>query len=71
LDGGLDGLDFYRRLASEGAERLNGGGRLMVELGDGQDATARALFESAHWRVESVENDDTGRARILIACRED
>ena len=70
LDGGPDGLDFYRRLAGEGAKRLNGGGRLMVELGDGQDTAARALFESEHWRVEGVENDDTGRARILIACRE-
>jgi release factor glutamine methyltransferase len=70
LDGGTDGLDFYRRLASQGGERLNGGGRLIVELGDGQDTAARALFEAEHWRVEGVENDDTGRARILIARRE-
>ncbi len=70
LDGGTDGLDFYRRLAIEGPTRLNGGGRLMVELGDSQDAAARALFEAQHWRVEGVENDDTGRARILIARRE-
>jgi release factor glutamine methyltransferase len=71
LDGGPDGLDFFRRLAGEGGARLNGGGRVMVELGDGQDAAARKLFESEHWRVEGVENDDTGRARILIACRAD
>jgi release factor glutamine methyltransferase len=70
LDGGTDGLDFFRRLASEGGARLNGGGRLMVELGDGQDTAVRALFEAEHWRVEGVENDDTGRARILIAHRE-
>ena len=70
LDGGPDGLDFYHRLASHGGERLNGGGRLIVELGDGQDLAARALFEAEHWRVEGVENDDTGRARILIARRE-
>jgi release factor glutamine methyltransferase len=71
LDGGPDGLDFFRRLAGEGGARLNGGGRVMVELGDGQDAAARGLFESEHWQVEGVENDDTGRARILIACRAD
>jgi len=70
LDGGPDGLDFYRRLAIEGPTRLNGGGRLMVELGDGQEMAARALFEAEHWRVEGVENDETGRARILIARRE-
>ena len=70
LDGGADGLDFYRRLASEAGARLNGGGRLMVELGDGQEKAARGLFEANHWQVEGVENDDTGRARILIASRE-
>jgi len=71
LDGGPDGLDFYRRFAHEAGAHLNDGGRLIVELGDGQDAAARGLFEANHWRVEGVENDDTGRARILIACRED
>jgi len=70
LDGGPDGLDFYRQLAGEGSARLNGQGRLMVELGDGQHTAVRGLFESNDWRVESVENDDTGRPRILIACRE-
>ena len=70
LDGGTDGLDFYRRLAAEAGARLNAGGRLLVELGDGQAAAVRALCESAGWRVEPVENDYTGRARILIAHRE-
>ena len=70
LDGGPDGLDFYRRLAGEGVTRLNEGGRLVVELGDGQETAVRGLFEANHWRVEGVENDETGRARILIACRE-
>lgn len=70
LDGGSDGLDFYRRLAAEAGARLNPGGRLLLELGDGQDAAVRVLCESAGWRVEAVENDYTGRARILIAHRE-
>jgi release factor glutamine methyltransferase len=70
LDGGVGGLDFYRRLAREATSRLNAEGRLMVELGDGQDAAARALFAAAGWRIEAVEPDDTGRPRILIACRE-
>jgi release factor glutamine methyltransferase len=68
LDGGADGLDFYRRLSSQAAARLNSGGRIMVELGDGQDTAVHGLFEAEHWQVEGVENDDTGRARILIAC---
>jgi release factor glutamine methyltransferase len=70
LDGGPDGLDFFRLLAGEAGARLNDGGRLMVELGDGQDSSVRAIFESQKWQVEGVEKDDTGRARILIAHRE-
>jgi release factor glutamine methyltransferase len=70
LDGGVDGLAFYRRLAAEAGGRLNPGARLMVELGDDQDSPARALFNAEGWRVEAVEKDYTGRARILIAHRE-
>ena len=70
LDGGPDGLDFFRRLASQAGAFLNESGRLMVELGDGQDSSVRAIFEAQEWLVESVEKDDTGRARILIAHRE-
>src|SRR5258705_3570557 len=35
LDGGMDGLDFYRQLASEVRARLRPGGKIMVEFGDG------------------------------------
>lgn len=69
LDGGADGLDFYRRLAREAPARLRPGGRLMVEFGDGQEVALAPLFGAAGWMVESVLPDDTGRARILIARR--
>ena len=36
LDGGADGLDFYRRLVGESAALLNDGGFLAVECGDTQ-----------------------------------
>lgn len=67
LDGGEDGLDFYRRLAAETRPLLHPAGRIMLELGDGQAEAVRALFEAGPWRVESVENDLTGRARIFVA----
>jgi len=69
LDGGADGLDFYRRLAAEGMDWLKGGGRLMVELGDGQAGAVRELFEAKKWVVESVQNDYSGKARVLEASR--
>jgi release factor glutamine methyltransferase len=65
LDGGADGLDFYRRLAAEAAQHLRTSGRLMLELGDGQAESVRELFVQHKWVVESVEADYTGRPRIL------
>jgi release factor glutamine methyltransferase len=65
LDGGVDGLDFYRRLAAEAAIHLRSGGRLMLEAGDGQAEQIRRLFVQHKWVVESVEADYTARPRIL------
>jgi release factor glutamine methyltransferase len=67
LNGGLDGLDFYRRLAAQGRSWLKPGGRLMAEFGDEQSAAVRELFTSASWTVEAVAKDYTDRDRILIA----
>jgi release factor glutamine methyltransferase len=70
LDGGADGLDFYRTLAAEAAPRIRAGGRMMLEFGDGQSAALRALFEPG-WHVEQIIPDYSGRDRILIARRLD
>ena len=69
LDGGADGLNFYRQFAVEGSSRLRAGGRLMLELGDGQGPAVSHLLDANGWVVERVEKDDSGRARILIAHR--
>ena len=67
LDGGPDGLDFYRLLA-EGAKRLlKPGGKLMAEFGDGQDLALPALFLDHGWKIEAVEPDFSQRPRVLIA----
>ncbi len=67
LDGGVDGLDFIRRLAAEGAPWLRPAGRLLLEFGDGQSEPAASLFAAHGWAVEAVENDLTSRPRILVA----
>lgn len=69
LDGGTDGLDFYRRLAAESGPFLEPAGRLMLEFGDGQAAALRALFEQQKWIVEAVDEDYTHRPRILVVRR--
>ncbi len=67
LDGGADGQDFYRRIATEAGARLHPGGCVMVELDDEGAAATGAIFQREKWIVESVEKDDRGHERILIA----
>ena len=67
LDGGADGLDFYRKLAAEAKPFLKPGGKIMLEFGDGQADAVRTLFEAEKWIVEAVREDYSQRARILVA----
>ena len=67
LDGGPDGLDFYRWIAAQASPFLKPGGKLMVEFGDGQAHAIREIFENQKWVVEVVLEDYTQRPRIIIA----
>ena len=69
LDGGQDGLNFYRRLATEAEPFLADKGKMMLEFGDGQAESICALFEKQNWVVEQVVADYTQRPRILIVRR--
>lgn len=68
LDGGNDGLDFYRAIAAQARDLLAPGGRLVVELGAGQEAAVRALFIKAGLSGEmTVRHDLAGIPRALAA----
>jgi release factor glutamine methyltransferase len=67
LGGGREGLDFYHMIASHARARLAASGRVIVELGHGQEGAVRAIFEGEGWFVESVIADYAGTPRILIA----
>jgi release factor glutamine methyltransferase len=69
LDGGPDGLDFYRRLAAESVAFLNPDARLMVEFGDDQAPALREVFLNQNWIVEAVRQDYSHRDRFLIVRR--
>jgi release factor glutamine methyltransferase len=69
LDGGTDGLDFYRLIALQAAAFLKMGGKVMLEFGDGQAGAIRKIFENEKWIVESVGQDYSHRERILAARR--
>jgi len=67
LDGGSDGLDFYRALSTHALERLRPAGRMMLEIGDGQAEAVSALLVAAGWRVLEVFPDLNNVQRIVIA----
>ncbi|MGA2801822.1 MAG: peptide chain release factor N(5)-glutamine methyltransferase [Verrucomicrobiota bacterium] len=69
LDGGTDGLDFYRLIATQAAAFLKSDGKIMLEFGDGQADAIREIFEAEKWIVEAVKEDYSHRARILIASK--
>ncbi len=69
LDGGLDGLDFFRRLGREASDFLKFSGKLMIEFGDGEAAAISGILEKQKWIVDAVSEDYTGRLRILVASR--
>ncbi len=71
LDGGPDGLAFYRRLAAEAPDVLLGGGALFLEVGDGQaDAVAGLLRAAGRWAAVTVYRDLFGQERVVCALRE-
>jgi release factor glutamine methyltransferase len=68
LDGGPDGLNFYRRLAVEALPRMAPDGRIMLEFGDGQESALQQIFQTA-WQIEQIKPDFSGKPRILVARR--
>jgi release factor glutamine methyltransferase len=67
LDGGDDGLDCYRAIAKEARRLLAPGGRLIVELGAGQEQSVRDLFTMAGMTIGGARHDLAGIARALDA----
>ena len=69
LDGGRDGLDFYRRIISQAEDHLVIGGRLMLEIGYDQGAAVSALLEEAGYYGIEIIRDYGGNDRVATATR--
>jgi release factor glutamine methyltransferase len=67
LDGGPDGLAFYRLIAATAPGLLAPGGAVIVELGAGQAEAVAALFAAAGLAVEPPRPDLNGVPRALVA----
>jgi release factor glutamine methyltransferase len=70
LDGGEDGLDFYRRLAAQAAPFLAPQGLLVLEVGAGQaEEVAGLLAQSSSFAPAQVRPDLAGIPRVVSARR--
>lgn len=67
LDGGADGLDFYRRFAAEAPAFLNPGGAVCLEIGFDQAESVSALLEKEGFREVKVLKDLAGLDRVVTA----
>ena len=65
LDGGKDGLDFYRTLANEACAHLKKNGVLVLEIGYNQGESVQNLLSERFDAV--VLKDYSGNDRIVIA----
>lgn len=66
LDGGGDGLDFYRHILARAGEALVPDGRLYLEAGAGQAPSIRQIARSTGWRSVGVVQDAGGVDRVLV-----
>ena len=66
LDGGEDGLDFYRKIIGNAYKYLNPAGHLMMEIGyDQGEAVKELLIENGYKDVKIIK-DLSGNDRICI-----
>ncbi|MDH4232229.1 MAG: peptide chain release factor N(5)-glutamine methyltransferase [Nitrospirota bacterium] len=67
LNGGKDGLDFYRKILSKAGSYLKESGWIFFELGFGQSEAVSAIAGRAGFRNITVVKDFAGIDRVLKA----
>jgi release factor glutamine methyltransferase len=70
LDGGPDGLTFYRDLFAEGAPYLSDDGIAIVEVGHRQASeVSRIVVQTQRWELLEIVKDYGGIERVVVAQR--
>jgi release factor glutamine methyltransferase len=69
LDGGEDGLDFYRKIIRGAGDHLISGGRLALEVGQGQTEEVSTWLQAAGYDNIQRFNDHLQVQRVVMAQR--
>ena len=67
LDGGDDGLDFYRIIAGDGARHIKNGGHILLEIGSDQAADVSCILNNAGFSDVCVIKDLNNLPRVIKA----
>ena len=65
LDGGEDGLDFYRRIIGGAQDYLKRGGQILMEIGSGQAQAVSELLREAGFKEIDVCRDFADLDRVV------
>ena len=70
LNGGIDGLDYYRRILGEANRYLRAGGSILLEIGADQGAAVKHLFALADdLAAATIYQDLAGQDRVIAAMK--
>ena len=69
LDGGADGLAFYKKIALQAQNYLHMGGQLVLECGVGQAQDVCGLLAQNQWHKINTTADENGILRVVSAYK--
>jgi release factor glutamine methyltransferase len=67
LNGGADGLDFYRRITAQAGNWLAPGGRIYFEIGYNQGQDVKNILKSSGFSGINIIKDLSGHGRVVYA----
>ena len=69
LDGGDDGLDFYRKITEESRKYLKSGGMLFYEIGYNQSKDLHNIMEENGFEKITTVKDYAGLDRVVFGTK--
>jgi release factor glutamine methyltransferase len=67
LNGGEDGLKFYKKIIPSSKKYLKKGGKVVLEIGYDQRESVSQIFEEENYEAIEVVKDLQGHDRVVIA----